>query len=63
MAQTYTGQGFKGGEKLPDYLCAAIVQHYAIKGKPEANQSLCLYKSQIKQNLAENPLGFLSVVL
>ena len=41
----YTGQDFQGGDKLPDYLCAAIVQHYAIKGKPEAIQSLCLFSA------------------
>ena len=43
--QPYTGQAFQGAEKLPDHLCAALIQHYAFKGREEAQEILMLFSA------------------
>jgi hypothetical protein len=36
MLESFAGKSFDAGGKLPDLLVAAIVQHYAFKGRPQA---------------------------
>lgn len=36
ILENFTGQGFEGAGKLPDILVSAVIQHYAFKGKEQA---------------------------
>ena len=61
--QPFSGQDFRGGEKLPDILVSAIVSHYALKGKLEATQALVAFsaigiRTWIQQELNWQPLPF-----
>lgn len=56
--QTFTGQDFRGCEKLPDVLVSAIVLHYAFKGRDEAMKWASAFNSVGLRTVMQYQLGW-----
>ncbi len=56
--QTFTGQDFRGCEKLPDVLVSAIVLHYAFKGRDEAMKWASVFNGVGLRTVMQSQLGW-----
>lgn len=56
--QSLTGQSFKGDPLLPDYVAAAIIQHFAILGSQTALENLLLFSAIGLRALIQQSTGY-----
>ncbi len=56
--ESIVGQSFEGGSYLPDYVTAAIIQHYAVSGSEKALESLLIFSAIGLRTTIQSLLGW-----